>query len=414
MPIDTIEFTPAPEHSLRRTSAVTSVAVVGTYLPRKCGIATFTGDLVSALSIANPEVAVQAVALNDAGPGYCYPPEVAVEIGQHDLADYAIAARRLNREGVEVVSVQHEFGIFGGVEGSYIIELLSGLNVPVVTTLHTVLRQPSPTQRTVIRELAALSERLVVMSETGKRFLLDAHGISERKVVVIPHGVPDMPFVSSGHFKPRLGLGGRKVVMTFGLLSPNKGIEVMLRAMPAVARCHPDALYVVLGAAHPQVRLPNGRPYGQQLHELARELDLDEHVIFYDRFVELEELCLFLAAADIYVTPYLNEDQIASGTLAYALATGKATISTPYWCANELLADGRGRTVPFGDPDALAHEICSLFSDDAEREAIGRRAYDFQRPAVWREVGRRYLELFQEVREGRAGFRDGGRAACLK
>ncbi len=400
----TLRVLPTFTPSFRRRSALCSIAVVGTYLPRKCGIATFTSDLVNALTSLLPGRSVRAIAMNDMPHGYCYPPEVAFEIDQHNAADYALAAESLNQRSIDVVSIQHEFGIFGGIEGSYVTDLMSGLRMPVVTTLHTVLRKPSPRQRAVMRELCSLSERLVVMTETGKEFLHDIYDVPSAKIEVIPHGVPDMPFLEPGVFKSKLGFVGRKIVLTFGLLSPNKGIEVMLRAMPHVVREHPAVLYVVLGATHPHVRTADGRPYGHQLRDLASRLRLDDNVVFYDRFVAVEELCEFLGAADIYVTPYLNEDQIASGTLSYALSTGKATISTPYWCAKELLADRRGRLVPFGDSRALAEEICDLLSDDDARQSLARRSYEFSRKAVWPEVGRRYLELFQEVREERSLF----------
>ena len=397
--METLQVLSTSRPSLRRRSALSSVAVVGTYLPRKCGIATFTSDLVRALTSVLPGGSVRAVAMNDVPHGYCYPPEVAVEIDQHDPVNYSLAAESLNQRSIDVVSIQHEFGIFGGVKGSYVTHLMSGLHMPVVTTLHTILRNPSPPQRAVTRDLCALSERLVVMTETGKEFLHDIYDIPTARIEVIPHGVPDTPFLDPGVFKSKLGFAGRKVVLTFGLLSPNKGIEVMLRAMPHVVREHPDVLYVVLGATHPHVRTSDGRPYGYQLRDLASQLRLDDNVVFYDRFVELAELCEFLGAADINVTPYLNEDQIASGTLSYALSTGKATISTPYWYAKEMLADRRGRLVPFGDSEALAEEICDLLCDDAERQTLALRSYAFSRSAVWREVGRRYLEVFQEARE---------------
>ena len=402
--METLHVLPPFRPSFRRRSALSSIAVVGTYLPRKCGIATFTSDLVNALTSVLPGGSVRAVAMNDVPHGYFYPPEVAVEIDQHNAVDYSLAAESLNQRSIDVVSIQHEFGIFGGIEGSYLTHLMSGLRMPVVTTLHTVLRNPSLPQRAVMRDLCGLTARLVVMTEMGKEFLHDIYDIPTAKIEVIPHGVPDTPFLEPGVFKLKLGFAGRKVVLTFGLLSPNKGIEVMLRAMPQVVREHPEVLYVVLGATHPHVRTPDGRSYGHQLRDLASQLQLHDNVVFHDRFVELEELCEFLGAADIYVTPYLNEDQIASGTLSYALSTGKATISTPYWCAKEMLANRRGRLVPFGDSDALAEEICDLLGDDAERQTLGRRSYDFSRRAVWREVGRRYLEVFQEVREERSLF----------
>ena len=377
------------------------MALLGTYQPRQCGIATFTSDLAHSLAVEVPDASVLVVAMNDIPSGYRYPPEVRFEIGQNQLADYRLAAEFLNMNRVDVVCVQHEYGIFGGPEGEHVMILLGALRMPVVTTLHTILRDPTAAQRRVLRDLAAVSDRLVTMSERGGRFLREVYGIPESKIAFIPHGVPDMPFVDPNYYKDQFGVEGKRVILTFGLLSPNKGIENVIRALPDVIRRHPEVVYLVLGATHPHVKKIHGESYRLQLQQLATELGVDEHVVFHNRFVELSELCEFLGAADIYVTPYLNEAQIVSGTLSYAMSTGKATISTPYWYATEMLAENRGRIVPFGDPEAIAEQINALLDDEIELHAIRKRAYTYCRSHVWKEVARRYLEVFEEVRRER-------------
>ena len=375
-----------------------SVAVVGTYLPRKCGIATFTSDLVGALAAEARYTDVMAVAVNDVPDGYQYPPEVRFEIDQHNLASYGLAAQYLNESRVDVTCIQHEFGIFGGIDGEYILEFIADLAMPVVTTLHTVLKDPSPSQRAVLGNLQRLSARLVVMSQTAKRFLQEVYNVPQDKIEVIPHGVPNVPLINPNFYKRLLGLERKRVVLSFGLLSPSKGIETMIRALPSIIRKQPDVLYFVLGGTHPHVKMSQGEAYRLQLRQLAENLGVAKYVVFENRFVNLGELCDFLGASDLYVTPYPHAEQIVSGTLAYAMSAGAATVSTPYWYAQEMLADGRGRIVPFEDPEALAREVIDLLEDDAEREAMRRRAYHYARRAIWSEVARRYLELFQAVR----------------
>jgi glycosyltransferase involved in cell wall biosynthesis len=379
-----------------------AIAVVGTYVPRRCGIATFTGDLVAALRGEAPESRVSVVAMNDARQGYDYGEEVSFEINERQLQDYRAAAEFLNAARVETVSVQHEFGIYGGVDGGHVLKFLGHLRVPAVTTLHTVLRSPSASQRAVIRELDARSDRLVVMTETARRFLDEVYGISPDHVRVIPHGIPDLPFVDPNFYKDQFGVAGRKVLLTFGLLSRNKGIDSMIRALPKVAARHPDVVYVVLGATHPQVRRQEGEAYRLGLRQLARKLGVDERVLFHDRFVSPSELAEFLGAADLYVTPYLDQEQAVSGTLAYAMGAGKAVVATTYWHAQEMLADGRGRLVPCGDSEALGQAVIELFDDDTARHAIRKRAYTYTRDHIWREVGKRHLALFDEVRDARS------------
>ena len=378
-----------------------SIVLLGTYVPRRCGIATFTADLTRAIAAAAGDVRVAVAALSDRPEGYDYPPEVAFEVNQNQLRDYSLAADYLNVRPVDIVCVQHEYGIFGGRNGRHILNLLDQLRMPVVTTLHTILKNPSPDQKQVIRELAAASERLVVMSETGRRFLVEAYDVKPEIVEVIPHGIPDVPFVDPNYYKDQFGVESRKVVLTFGLLSPDKGIENMIRALPAVVQNHPDAVYIVLGATHPNVRAAMGESYRLGLQRLIHELEVDDHVVFHERYVDLTELCEFLGAADVYVTPYLNEEQIVSGTLAYAMGAGKAVVSTPYWHATEMLSDGRGRVVPFGDVAAMADAVSELLESRTACHVMRKRAYTFSRDNIWSQVARRYLEVFSQIQRER-------------
>jgi len=380
---------------------IESVAVIGNYLPRQCGIATFTTDLVDSITAEAPDINCWAVVMNDKPEGYPYPEKVRFEINQNKLADYSVAAQFVNISQTDIVSLQHEYGIFGGQAGSHLLKLLGDLRMPVVTTLHTVLKDPAPEYRNVMGKLSDLSDKLVVMSRKACDFLKDIYGVPEEKIAFIHHGIPDTPFIDSSFYKDKFGVEGKKVLLTFGLLSPNKGIEDMLQALPAVIEKHPDVVYIILGATHPHVLKLHGDAYRIMLQQLVRKLGIGEHVIFQNRFVALKELCEFLGIADIYVTPYLEKAQIASGTLAYAMGTGKAVVSTPYWYAAEMLAEGRGRMVPFRDPHALAEQISDLFDNDAERHAIRKKAYTFCREAIWKEVSRKYLQVFNEARQNR-------------
>ena len=380
---------------------INSVAVIGNYLPRQCGIATFTTDLVDALSSEAPDINCWAVVMNDKPEGYSYPEKVRFEINQNKLTDYSIASQFLNISQADIVCLQHEYGIFGGPAGSHLLKLLSDLRMPVVTTLHTVLRDPAPEYRAVMCKLSDLSDKMVVMSRKASDFLKDIYAVPEDKIVFIHHGIPDTPFIDPSFNKDKFSVEGKKVLITFGLLSPNKGIENVLQALPAVIKKHPDVVYIILGATHPHILKLRGDAYRIMLQQLVRKLDIGEHVIFQNRFVELKELCEFLGIADIYVTPYLEEAQIVSGTLAYAMGTGKAIISTPYWYATEMLDDGRGRIVPFRNPDAIAEQIVDLLDNDVERHAMRKKAYTFSREAIWKEVSRKYLQVFSEVLQNR-------------
>ena len=381
---------------------IDSVAVIGNYLPRQCGIATFTTDLVEALSAEAPDINCWALAMNDKPEGYAYPEKVRFEINQNKLTDYSVASEFLNISQVDIVCVQHEYGIFGGPAGSHLLRLLGELRMPVVTTLHTVLKDPAPEYLEVMRKLSDLSDKLIVMSWKAFDFLKDIYAVPEEKIAFIHHGIPDTPFIDPNFYKEKFGVEGKKVLLTFGLLSPNKGIENVLQALPAVIKKHPDVTYIILGATHPHILKAHGDEYRISLQQLVRKLNISDHVIFQNRFVELKELCEFLGTADIYVTPYLEEAQITSGTLAYAMGTGKAVISTPYWYATEMLAEGRGRIVPFKNPDAMAEQIIDLLDNDVKRHTIRKKAYTFCREAIWKEVSRRYLQVFSEVQLNRS------------
>ncbi|MGA2506012.1 MAG: glycosyltransferase family 4 protein [Chitinispirillaceae bacterium] len=384
--------------------AIKRIAFVGNYLPRQCGIATFTTDLCEAFAAAYGETSCIALPVNDTEAGYAYPPRVRFELTEKDIRSYRRAADFLNINNVDLVCLQHEYGIFGGRAGSYIVALLQELRMPIVTTLHTILNNPNPDQLRVLKEIAALSDRLVVMSERGVKFLREIYGVSIDKIDLIPHGIPDVPFVDPSFHKDLFGVEGKIVLLSFGLLSANKGIENVINALPAVLAGHPNVVYIILGATHPHVLLHEGETYRLSLQWLAQEKGVEGQVIFYNRFVGLEELIEFISAADIYITPYLNAAQITSGTLAYTLGAGKAVISTPYWYAEEMLAEERGVLVPFHDPAALAAQVNDLIDNEAKRHAMRKRAYLFGRSMIWPEVAKRYRESFERARVERRNF----------
>jgi glycosyltransferase involved in cell wall biosynthesis len=383
------------------------VAFVGDYLPRKCGIATFTSDLLEAVAARHPHSRCFAVPVNDIEGCYQYPDVVRFEIEEQDLESYRRAADFLNTSDVDLVSVQHEFGIFGGPAGSHLLALLRGLTAPVVTTLHTVLRRPNGDQRRVMEELLAHSTRLVVMTERAQTILREVYQAPPAKIDLIPHGIPDVPFVAPDHYKDQFGVAGKKVLLTFGLLSPNKGIEHVLNALPDVLAEFPDVVYIVLGATHPHELRTRGEAYRLGLEAIAGKNRLENHVIFHNRFVELRELTEFIGAADLYITPYLDEAQITSGTLAYAFGAGKAVISTPYWHAAELLRDQRGVLVPFADPRAIAREVGGLLRDGTRRNAMRANAYKLGRAMVWSNTAGLYMRSFELARrQGTAAPRE--------
>ena len=376
---------------------IEKIAFVGNYLPRKCGIATFTSDLLSAVTARYPQTQCFAVPVNDVEEGYQYPSVVRFEIEEQDLSSYHRAADFINISNVDLVSVQHEFGIFGGPAGSHLRVLLRELKAPVVTTLHTVLRDPNFEQRRVMQELIARSTRLVVMAQRAKQMLQQVYQAPPAKIALIPHGIPDIPLVDPNSYKGQFGVEGKVVLLTFGLLSPNKGIEHVLNALPQILVEFPDVVYVVMGATHPHELQERGEAYRLSLENLARKNKVEKNVIFYNCFVELEELTEFIGASDLYITPYLNEAQITSGALAYAFGAGKAVVSTPYWHAAELLAEDRGILVPFGDSSAIAREVAGLLRDSARRQAIGKNAYKLGREMVWNNVARLYMSAFEQA-----------------
>jgi glycosyltransferase involved in cell wall biosynthesis len=381
------------ERSIRR------VAVLGNHLPRQCGIATFTTDLAAAIELVAPDLDCFVLAMNDGRHQHAYPPRVRFELTDNEAGAYTRAADFLNVNAVDVLSVQHEYGIFGGKAGSHLLPMLRELRMPIVTTLHTILATPNLHQRRVMDELTALSDRLVVMTAGGAELLREVHGVDPGKIDVIPHGIPNVPYTGS---KDRLGVDGRPVILTFGLLSPDKGIESVIDALPTILSHYPDAVYIVLGATHPHIIERQGESYRLMLEERAKRLGVDGNVIFHNRFVSQAELSEFLAAADIYITPYLNPEQITSGTLAYALGAGKAVISTPYAYARELLADDRGILVPWKDASAIAAEVVGLLDDPEKHDGYRMRAAEHGRAMLWPSVAHSYLRTFERARTEQA------------
>ena len=359
------------------------IALLGNFLPRKCGIATYTTDTWAALRARFPDLAVDVYAMDDRAEGYDYPDAVVRSIPQDDRLAYVEAARAIETSGAQVLWLQHEFGIFGGIAGDHVLALLDRLTIPVVVTLHTVLEQPNDDQRRVTEALLRRAARVIVMAERGRDTLVRSYGARRTQIAVVPHGVPDRPFADPTTFKERFGWAGREVVLTFGLLSPGKGIETMIAALPAIAERHPGLLYVVVGATHPHLVAREGEAYRERLQAQAAELGVADHIEFVDEFVEHDALIDRLQAADIYVTPYCNPAQVTSGTLAYAVGVGKAVVSTPYVHATEILADGHGVLVDFGDAAAFAREIDGLLASDRNRDALSRRAYARGRTMIW-------------------------------
>jgi len=384
-----------------KPSLPSRIAVIGNYLPRQCGIATFTTDLCSAISAEYGTARLLALPVNDTEQGYDYPARVRWSLDQNDVTSYEEAAQFLNFNNIDMVCLQHEYGIFGGPAGSHILHLLRNLKMPVVTTLHTVLREPNPDQMVVMEEIAELSDRLIVMSQLSSQFLQEIFKVPGSKIDMVPHGVPDLPFLDPNFYKDRFGVEGKALLLTFGLLSPNKGIENVILAMPDILSKHKNAVYMVAGATHPHILRREGDKYRASLQALAKEVGVESQVVFHDRFVSPEEMAEFIGAADIYITPYRYEEQVVSGTLAYALGAGKAIISTPYWHAIELLDDRRGALVPFQNPSAIAQKTIELLDTPAIRHAMRKRAYLFARDMVWKKAAQGYMESFARVRSDR-------------
>lgn len=381
-------------------TSLSRIALIGNSLPRRCGIATFTTDLQRAISSSRPQLATSIVAMTDREQTYDYPASVALQIKDDSIEAYADAAAFLNAGRFNIACLQHEFGIFGGDAGSHIIELLSRLTMPVVTTLHTVLARPTAAQHAIMDRIVEMSSKIVVMASKGRELLHSVYRVPDQKIEVIAHGIPDFPFVEPDAAKARLGFSGRSVILTFGLLSPSKGIEVVIDAMPSILKRRPDAVYVVLGATHPNLVRDQGEAYREILMSRVRELGVEDHVVFLDRFVDQATLLEFISMCDVYVTPYLNEAQMTSGTLAYSFGLGKPVVSTPYWHARELLADGRGTLVSFGDPAGTSSAIAQLLTDSPRRQAMRERAYAASRPMTWERTAERYVAVFEKARQG--------------
>ena len=389
-----LQLAPRPQRPIR-------IAVIGNHLPRQCGIATFTTDLCNAIAAEYGAAQLSVVAINDGQSSYLYPERVRFEICEGDIASHREAAEFLNAGNVDLVCLQHEYGIFGGKSGNYIIELLKHLKMPVITTLHTVLREPNLDQRVVMHKIAARSESLVVMSQYSARVLQEVFNVPAEKIDLIPHGIPDLPFVEPDVYKKLFSCQGKKVLLTFGLLSPNKGFESVIRSMPSILSNHSNVVYMIAGATHPHIRAREGDRYRLELQALAKNLGVERQVLFVNRFVTHDEMASLVGSADIYITPYCHEAQAVSGTLAYALGAGKAIISTPYWHAAELLSDGRGTLVPFEDPDAIAAAAIDLLDNDAARQAMRKSAYDYGRQMVWNRVAQSYMRTFVQACESR-------------
>ncbi len=390
---------------MKLASGIQTIAFLGNYLPRKCGIATFTSDVLQAVAARHPHSQCFAVAVNDVEGCYEYPDVVRFEIEEQDLDSYRLAADFLNSSNVDVISLQHEFGIFGGPAGSYLLTLLRELDAPIVTTLHTVLQNPNGDQRRVMEKLIELSSRLIVMTERGRALLQTVYHAPPAKIDVIPHGIPDVSFTAPDEYKDQFGVAGKNVLLTFGLLSPNKGIEHVLHALPEIVAEFPNTTYIVLGATHPHELRTHGEAYRQGLEAIVRQHRLENNVIFHNRFVDLNELTEYIGAADLYITPYLDVAQITSGTLAYAFGAGKAVISTPYWHAAELLNEGRGILVPFADPNAIAFEAKGLLRDDQRRCGMSDHAYKMGRRMVWKNTAGLYMQSFVSAKQQAAAAR---------
>ncbi len=369
------------------------VALIGTIPPRRCGIATFTADSRDALLEAQPDLTVDIYALDD-GVAASNTDAALHVIPQNNAAAYQSAAREINDSEANVAWLQHEFGIFGGPDGEMVIDLIERLKVPLVVTLHTILENPSPNQRRITDVITRRAEVLIVMAEKAREILKSRYGVPEKQIRVIPHGIPDRAYVAPDQAKPEFGLAGRDVILTFGLLSPDKGIGDMIEAMPAIVRDSPSAIYLVLGATHPHIIAHEGEALRERLQARADQLGVSEHVRFIDSFVDLDLLTRYLQAADVYVTPYHNPNQITSGTLSYAIGLGKPVVATRYVHAQEVLNDGTGILVPFRDPASLARAIGELLRDDGRRERMAMRAYRVGRSMVWERYGKTVLANF--------------------
>lgn len=380
-----------------RYSPINKIVVVGNYPPRMCGIATFTQDIVKALQKAKKKPIVFSIFNQDADS--CFPEEATFIINQNNSADYHSAAEIADSMNADLIYIQHEFGIYGGKDGSHILNLIENCSTPIIVHLHTILDAPSKGQREVIERMKDRVAGFIVMSQRGKQILNETYGVSSSAIQIVPHGIPDIDFLDRSFYKQSLGLSKRKTILTFGLVSPNKGLEVMLRALPQIVAEHPETTYIILGKTHPNIVKEHGEQYRDNLKLLAQKLGVEQNLRFEDRFVCLSELAQYIGACDVYVTPYPNRNQITSGTLSYAYGSGRAVVSTPYWHAEELLADGKGVLVPFNDPDETAAAICGLLSDEHRRTVIENNAYQEGRTFCWSKIGSRLDHAFNELIE---------------
>lgn len=371
---------------------------IGTYLPRECGIGTFTANLVASMldGTRNQESSGYVVALTDHDQEYAYPPEVKLTIQQEQQADYLEAANFINLSGADICILEHEFGIFGGQSGVYILPLLHRLKIPLVVTLHTILKNPSYNEKAILKEICKMADKLVVMSHKAIEFLINIYEVPKEKIEFIAHGVPDIYF-DHAEARAEFKLTEKKVLMTFGFLGRNKGIETVINALPAIVKEHPEVLYIVLGKTHPNVKRHSGEEYRNHLQLLVKKLHLSEHVIFLNEFVDQDDLFKYLAACDIYITPYLNEAQITSGSLSYAMGVGCAVLSTPYWHAEELLSGNRGRLFPFNDSDKLAMILNELLNQPGELKKLQASALEYGKNITWPKTGSKYTSVVKSI-----------------
>ena len=373
------------------------VAYISTYPPRECGIATFTNDLVDAISQLYVTQSPTIIAINDRGGYYNYPPYVGFQIDREEVDSYIKAAEYINRSDIDIVNLQHEYGLFGGVWGEYILDFLERVEKPVITTLHTVLPEPVPNAYKVLKGVLRFSKHVIVMARVGLEIIEQVYHTYGDKAQYIPHGCPNVPFISSFHVKKGLGLEDRVVLSTFGLISRGKGIEYAIRALPHIVKTEPRVLYLVIGETHPEVRKHEGESYRQSLLDLVRGLGIDRNVRFVNRFLEKSELIRYLQATDIYILPYPNRDQISSGTLLYALSTGKAIVSTPFLHAEEVISEGAAMRCELRDPESIADSVINLLHFGDVHDKIERRAYQYSREMIWPNVGMRYVNLFYKT-----------------
>jgi len=381
----------------RRSARDLPIAFVGTYPPRRCGIATFTRDLSDAVIAADRRVRATVLAVTDERASYPYPEPVRLEIRKGIQDDYVRAAEFVNHSDIRLVSIQHEYGIFGGTDGAHILDFFTHLRKPSVVTLHTVLERPTVSQRAILQEMAQRCQRLVVMSHLALDLLEKSYEIPRDIMELIPHGIPDLPAGERDRHKAYFGISGGRVLLTFGLLSPKKGIETVLRALPSLVGRFPDLIYLVVGVTHPEIKRRVGEEYRHALEREAESLGVRDHVVFRNQFIDQGELGRYLQAADVYITPYLDEAQIASGTLAYAMGSGAVVVSTPYSYARELLSEGRGRLFGFGDVDELTGILETLLADEVDRARLQQSAYAFARRMTWPAVGEAYVRLARRV-----------------